>query len=44
MFRIRQTKIKRFWMVRERENDAWNLVISASITANMAVILNTSDN
>ena len=31
-------------MVRQRETDAWNLVIFAYITVNMAVISNTSDN
>ena len=31
-------------MVRQRENDACNLVIFAYITANMAVISNTRDN
>ena len=31
-------------MVRQRENDAWNLVIFAYITAYVAVISNTSDN
>ena len=31
-------------MVRQRENDAWNLVIFAYITANMAVTSNTCDN
>ena len=36
-----KTKIKRFWMVRQRVNDACNLVIFAYITANMAVISNT---
>ena len=30
-------------MVRQRENDALNLIIFAYITANMAVISNTSD-
>ena len=31
-------------MVRQRENDAWNLIIFAYITVTMAVISNTSDN
>ena len=31
-------------MARQRENDAWNSVIFAYITANMAVISNTRDN
>ena len=45
MFKIRP-KLKDFgwlwWYA--KENDAWNLVIFACTTANMAVIANTSDN
>ena len=38
-----KTKIQRFWKVRQRENHARSLGFFAYITANMAVISNTSD-
>ena len=40
MLYICQTKIKRFWKVRQSENDARSL----AIFVNIAIISNTSDN
>ena len=39
-----KTKIQRFWKVRQRENHARSLGFFAYITANVAVIPNSSDN
>ena len=41
---ISKTKTKIFWKVHQRENDARSSVNFVYITANMAVILNPSDN